>query len=204
MVNASKPARQIYDELIGIAPLGRCPFCGVGYASTLDHYLPKTTFPWLSIVPINLIPSCKDCNTGKSTNVAATAEEQPLHPYYDHDEFISEQWLFAEVQETIPATIRFFVNPPVHWNDISKQRVQAHFNDFNLSKRFSIEAANELTSISSIILEHISARGLDEIRNHLNMIAITESQNYKNSWKTAMYQSLSASNWYCEGGYAEK
>lgn len=39
MVEQSKPARKIYDDLLIQAPI--CPFCGFGHVSTLDHYLPK-------------------------------------------------------------------------------------------------------------------------------------------------------------------
>ncbi|CAD5379365.1 hypothetical protein OF001_U530002 [Pseudomonas sp. OF001] len=75
MVGKTKPARIIYDSLLSQAPLGRCPLCGFGHASTLDHYLPKSKFPQFSILPLNLIPSCKDCNTGKGT---ITGQRQKL------------------------------------------------------------------------------------------------------------------------------
>jgi hypothetical protein len=55
-----KAGRLIYDQLLSNTPLGRCPFCGIGQASTLDHYLPKAKFPQLSVTPLNLVPSCKD------------------------------------------------------------------------------------------------------------------------------------------------
>jgi hypothetical protein len=86
-----KPARKIYDKLLSKAPRGICPFCGLGIASTLDHYLPKTKYPLFSVLASNLVPACKDCNTGKKTKIAITAEEQCLHPYFDHNNFVDEQ-----------------------------------------------------------------------------------------------------------------
>jgi 5-methylcytosine-specific restriction endonuclease McrA len=69
MVRGSKNARDIYD-LLSQSPFGKCPFCGFGHTTTLDHYLPKAKYPQFSVLPFNLVPSCKDCNTGKSTAIA--------------------------------------------------------------------------------------------------------------------------------------
>lgn len=190
MVGRAKPARVIYDSILSQAPLGRCPFCGMGHASTLDHYLPKTKYPQLSAIPLNLVPSCKDCNTGKSTAIATSAEEQSLHPYFDHNGFTSEQWLFAEVISTYPETVRYFVDPPEHWDYVSKRRVQSHFEAFKLASRYGIEAANELAGRKQF---------LDFLRNEYGSKALVEllikeaashAENHVNSWQTALYQAL--------------
>lgn len=202
MVGLTKPARRIYDELIEAAPNGKCPSCGFGQASTLDHYLPKTKFPCLSVLPLNLVPACKDCNTGKSTSLAVIAERQTIHPYYDaHHGFFSEQWLFAEVKETNPISIRFYVQPPKHWKGIPQQRVITHFEEFDLARRFSIEAADELSGLNPLLLEYFEKGGKEAIKFDLETKAKVELKNYKNSWKTAMYQALASSAWYCEGGF---
>ena len=204
MIGKKKPARAIYDELLGAAPGGKCPLCGFGHASTLDHYLPKSKFPFFSVLPLNLVPACKDCNKGKSTNLAISAEQQTIHPYYDHQGFISEQWLFAEVEETYPTSIRFHVALPENWADISKQRARAHFNDFDLSRRFSIEAADELSSINPLLSNLFAGTSKNAIQEFLKANATVEFENHKNSWKTAMYQALGSSDWYCEGGFILK
>jgi 5-methylcytosine-specific restriction endonuclease McrA len=201
MVGRTKPARVIYDSLLSQAPLGRCPFCGCGHASTLDHYLPKTKYPQLSVLPLNLVPSCKDCNTGKSTAISTTAEGQSLHPYFDHQNFIDEQWLYAEVIQTTPATIRFFVEAPAHWDDISKARVQSHFNDFKLASRYSVEASNQLACLRGSLADYRELLGLDGVRQHLTIEAQSYARHHHNSWQTAMFQALVASDWYCGGGF---
>ena len=201
MVGRSKPARAIYDSLLSRAPLGRCPFCGMGHASTLDHYLPKTKYPQLSVVPLNLVPSCKDCNTGKSTAVATTAESQSLHPYYDHEYFIDEQWLYAEVIQTKPATIRFFVQVPDNWDPISKKRVQSHFRDFKLASRYSIEASNQIACLKDILSRYMESCGLEGVRQYLMIEAEGNYKLHVNSWQTAMSQALANSDWYCGSGF---
>jgi len=201
MVGRTKPARAIYDLLLSRAPLGRCPFCGMGQASTLDHYLPKTKYPQLSVAPLNLVPSCKDCNTGKSTMVATTAGAQSLHPYFDHQSFINDQWIFAEVIKTVPTTIRFYVQTPVHWDDISKARVQAHFRDFKLASRYSNEAGDQIGCLRDTLCQYREILGLDGVKQHLEIEAQTRSRQHKNSWQTAMFQALAGSDWYCNGGF---
>ncbi len=201
MVGSSKPARKAYyDLLLSRAPLGKCPFCGFGHASTLDHYLPKTTYPQLSVVPSNLVPSCKDCNTGKSTFVATTEETQSLHPYFDHQKFINDQWLFAKIAHTSPVTIIFYVEAPSHWDNISQTRVLSHFNDFKLASRYSIEASTELSYLRGL-LSNIQPMSTETIRELLNSIAKTRADEHKNSWQTAIYQILATSTWYCSGGF---
>ncbi|EPJ1914418.1 HNH endonuclease [Vibrio cholerae] len=86
--NKDKPARRLYDELL-ISSGERCPFCGdIGQTKNLDHFLPKAHFPEFSIMPLNLVPSCRDCNMGeKGQNYATIEEEQAIHPYIDKDIF---------------------------------------------------------------------------------------------------------------------
>ena len=61
---------------------GRCPICGVsfGYSQvTLDHILPKSVYPSLAILPINLVPICYYCNTRKNKKIG----ERVFHPYFE-------------------------------------------------------------------------------------------------------------------------
>ncbi|HIP49220.1 MAG TPA: hypothetical protein EYG92_09690 [Lutibacter sp.] len=191
--------RKIYDNIMSLAPLDRCPFCGIGTVSTLDHYLPKVKFPTFSVLPYNLVPSCKDCNTGKSTSYATTKEGQTLHPYYD--DFTDEQWLFAKVLKTSPVSIKFFINTPNNWDDISKSRVDVHFIDYDLGKRFSIESINELAKLNSSFRLFPLKKRL--IKKQLNKQALTMKKIHLNSWESALYQALSESDWYCNGGFNE-
>ena len=54
--------RPIYDKLKLSARGNICPYCGQLPVRTLDHYLPKDTYGALSLVALNLIPSCHQCN----------------------------------------------------------------------------------------------------------------------------------------------
>lgn len=153
LVGITKPARVIYDVLMSSAN-EKCPFCGgIGRPRNLDHYLPKAYFPQFAIAPLNLVPSCRDCNMdGKGENFAILASEQILHPYLDNDRYFNEQWIFARYlagAQGEPGVIEYFVSPPDEWDANQKERVIKHFNDFNLSLRYSKEASARLGTLLS-------------------------------------------------------
>ncbi|RJG50590.1 HNH endonuclease [Motilimonas pumila] len=201
LVPAKKPARQYYDQIMMQAPLRICPFCGFGQVTTLDHYLPKAKFPLLSILPKNLVPSCADCNKGKSAGIATSKNEQCLHPYFDQGHFINDQWLFAEVIHSSPATISYFVQAPGHWNASDQARVNSHFDDFKLANRFSIQAGDEISNLRGELDIDFQISQQAGVEQALRKKYAGASLQHTNSWKTAMYQALAASAWYCSGGF---
>lgn len=149
-VGEGKPARNIYSAIMFSAN-SRCPYCGgIGEPKNLDHYLPKKHFPQFSVLPLNLIPACRDCNMdGKGAAYAETQSEQIIHPYLDHARFFNEQWLHARYIEGLgsePAIIEYYVEAPEGWSAVNKERVKAHFDSFNLLDRFSREAASRSTT----------------------------------------------------------
>ncbi len=149
-VQQGKPGRIIYDALMAAAN-EKCPFCGgIGRPRNLDHYLPRAYYPQFSILPVNLVPSCRDCNMeGKGENFAADESEQVLQPYLDNERYFNEQWIFARYlagTDGEPGVIEYFVQPPEYWSNTQKQRVEKHFNDFSLGLRFSKEAAARLVT----------------------------------------------------------
>jgi 5-methylcytosine-specific restriction endonuclease McrA len=201
LVDKSKPGRAVYDLMLASAPNGICPLCGVGHAVTLDHFLPKAKFPMFSVLPLNLIPACRDCNTGKLTAYATAFGEQSLHPYFDHGKYVSDQWLFARVVQTSPASVSFFVAPPANWSVGEGERVLSHFTSLKLGERFSVLAAGELASINAVLKQYIGRSGPDAVREYLNACAAAELSLHKNSWKAAMLLALAGDNWFCQTGY---
>ncbi|HAS8590192.1 TPA: hypothetical protein I7788_20335 [Vibrio vulnificus] len=190
MVPKNKPGREIYDSLISKVPFFKCPFCGLVRASTLDHFLPKTSFPLLAIVPMNLIPSCKDCNTGKNTAVARSGSEQSLHPYFDKVPFYEEQWLFAKVIDGDPLAVEYFASPPSFWSEENKCRVDAHLKSFELCKRYSEESATELAAQKYIFDKYVKDKDYENLLAHLDEQYHAYKASCVNSWQGALYQAL--------------
>lgn len=197
-----QPVREIYDVIL-VAANDKCPFCGgIGCPKTLDHYLPKANYPQFSVVPSNLIPACRDCNTGKSNTLASIASEQVLHPYFDDGCFFSEQWVFAQVIQTSPCSLRFYVDAPANWDEVKKNRVKKHFDSFDLAKRYSIQAAEELSIlVDQRRREPISNLSPKTFKEYLLNCADSAAL-FTNHWKRVMYQALSKNDWFCKNSFS--
>lgn len=197
MVGSGRPGRKYYDQLIMLAPLGKCPLCGFGHATTLDHFLSKSRYPAFSVLCTNLVPACSDCNSSKGASVITEAT-QILHPYFEGNIIETESWLFAEVIESKPATVRYFVKPPNNWPTDLSQRIANYFNDLSLARRFAVEAASELAGLTQIL----DMLDTHDVRHaHLSRISQIERRHRKNLWKAALYEALASSEWFQDGGY---
>ena len=199
MVKANSPGRIIYDELINAASHSRCPFCGHLPVSTLDHVLPKRLYSTLTVTPVNLVPSCGDCNKAKSSATPASSEEVFLHPYFDDIE--TDRWLYAAVKEQKPASLYFYVSAPGGWNNTLRERVQNHFDTLNIDRLYRSQSAEELINIRHQLGMIFDAGGEAAVRNHLQDAAETRITAHLNSWRSATYEALALSNWFCNEGF---
>jgi hypothetical protein len=197
MVRSTGAARQMYDDIL-VAANGKCPFCaGIGHAKTLDHYLPKANFPLYSIVPTNLVPCCRDCNSEKLNAFPTSTEAQTIHPYLDNAHFFTEKWTFATVIKTEPISIHFETCPPTNWAVADQHRVACHFKDYDLASRFSIEAATEISILVDqrrTIYKNYSAV---EFRSILAEQGQTPSVPI-NGWRRTLYTALADTAWFSE------
>jgi len=186
MARRGSRGRKYYEGVLANAPYGKCPFCGYGHASTLDHFLPKSLYPYLSVVLNNLVPACQDCNKVKPTRMVAMTT-QSSHPYFEDGRIEIDRWLFASVDWASPTTADFCFKAPPLWPRDLIARMSNYFNDYKLADRYSIEAASELV----VVNENMSRIGDDnEIEKHLSSVAKVESVVRLNSWKSALYEAL--------------
>lgn len=195
-VPENKPARRLYDKL-KVTANGKCPLCGdIGHVRTLDHYLPKANFPLYSVVPANLVPCCRDCNSDKLNTFSQTLEGQTLHPYFDDDKYFSQKWVHARVIPGSPPVLEYYVSPPASWAQHEKSRVGAHLTEYGLAERFGIEAGADITETIETrrtTLRDLSAgeysQYLQEKSNNIHLPI--------NNWRRVMFDSLSNDQWFC-------
>lgn len=198
---AGNDARVIYDRIRSAPALQLCPLCGLGTIKTLDHHLPKTHYPALSVTPNNLVPACYDCQVFKGQKYPKTEGTQTLHPYFDNTE--TDIWLRASVEEIKPAAFRYFVDTSASYDAVMIARLERHMEVFHLTERFSIEAARELGP-NRQRLAHLLEKGSSaDVRQALQDSADSSEAEYINSWRTAMYQAATESDWFCEGGFLQ-
>lgn len=203
--NKDKPARRYYDELL-VSSGERCPFCGdIGQTKNIDHFLPKAHFPEFSVMPLNLVPSCRDCNMGeKGENYATIEEEQALHPYIDKDIFFQEQWVFADYIDEDDGAINYYVRCPDIWRQEDKDRAFNHFRNLSLASRYQLEAGKHLSEVidqrnafTDMLRRHVLIATPDMIKNafiEANLQPIIDSNKFHNHWKKVMYRCLANSD----------
>lgn len=194
-VNNKEPKLH-YNQIKNLAPRGICPYCMIGQVTTLDHLMPKASFQSYTVSPYNLVPSCLICNKDKGGYIPKVKNEQILHPYFDA-ELNREQWLFARIAGKEKKSINYFVNAPSSWSQDGKSKVLKHFEVFKLSHKFSVEAGVELDALRFLY----ESKSYSYIQSDLKERAEGVYKLHKNYWKTAMYQALLKSEWYCRGGY---
>ena len=197
MVTPGMPGNKHYNKIKSSAPFGKCPLCSVRIVDTLDHYLPKSKYPSLAVTPINLIPACTPCNKGKHIDVPSNDREQTLHPYYDNVENVS--WIKGRVLQTNPISFEYYVDCPVEWDQILKDRVKNHFDSFGINEIFSAHANDELRGAR---LQHINLHNDNPnlLIDHLQEAFQSRLVLGINSWQAILYSTLLNDNWFVNGG----
>lgn len=91
-----------------------CPMCGSMHRGTLDHYLPKNTYPIFSIFSLNLVPACKCNSKRKEVIIGLNLGERILHPYFDM--CLSERLVTAKFNDlgSVPSVSVALVVPTNH------------------------------------------------------------------------------------------
>lgn len=199
MAKKLAPGRIYYDRIMALPEHGRCPLCSQRVVSTLDHHLPKAHFPSLAVSPLNLIPSCQDCNKTKSEEIPRNSEQETLHPYYDDVDSFS--WVKAKLEESIPVVVEFYVDPPQNCDGVLKERLKHHFRTFELAALYSSHAAEELASIEYIARKIFEDGGSNELERFLKDAAESRKQVNMNSWQAALYTCLHESEWFCQNRF---
>ena len=195
-VPKEEPNRKYYDKILLSAPNGKCPYCQQNIADNLDHFLPKTKYATYSISPYNLVPSCSECNAGKSASTFSSYSEQPFHPYYD--DFDDCIWLKARLIENEEVSFYFYADPPEILGKVKCERIRRSFSKegFGLNDIYKVHAAEVYQSCFHRI-KILFKRGGKQLAVDRLLEYIEDEQSISiNSWKAAMYQAMIDSDWY--------
>lgn len=195
----TSPGRAIYDHIMTLAENAQCPHCAQNQVGAIDHYLPQSRYASLVVAPANLSPICSDCNRAKLARVPKTAGEQTLHPYFD--DFDNERWLFCTRRNTHPLTVEFRSDPPRAWSSINRQRVAYHFTTLKLGQLYATSSISELQNIKYQLDALHSAGGAKIVSEHLSLVKTSCQKVLKNSWRSALYETLAADTTFCDGEF---
>lgn len=189
-----------YSQLMAATRNDLCPLCGRGQVGTLDHYLPKTKYPELSVLGLNLVPVCETCNRLKGRRMGTSPDKQTLHAYWDT--LPDAEVMVARIKITTAVIVTFKVVRHNALNPILYQRLKYHFGVLRLGKHLQREANLELSDRRDSLREYY---GPNHDANALRVYLEREARSVRasrgvNNWKTALLLSLSRSDEFCEGG----
>jgi hypothetical protein len=185
--------------------VARCPFCGLGEASTLDHYLPKEENPQFSVLSKNLVPSCSVCNTRKSALVVDkhTSVRCFLHPYFDS--IPTERFIALDVT-LLSDAIRFVFRMvrPTGMRNRTFQHLRSHFHLLRLADRYCIMSLGHLRDRRRALKRFYGrSRDADRVSRELMTGANDYEEDYGiNHWRAILYRTLAANKDFCDGGFA--
>ena len=137
----SAPGRKIVARLQK-ASKGRCAYCHIATATTLDHSFPKASFPTLAVEPLNLVPSCRDCNMGRGEGQGKLS----ISPYYDHwlEGF---DWLRASIPDLLHPEDLEFKPERGRMSDSQWDLLTAFMRAVDLSGRYAELALDEFLTL---------------------------------------------------------
>lgn len=200
MVPKKGLSRDIYDDIL-VSSADICPFCaGLGQVKTLDHFLPKARYPSYSVLPANLFPCCRDCNTDKRASVPNQATQVTVNPYFDAPHFFNERWVKADLVHGTPLSLTYRAQPPLQWDPVHRARAICHFESYDLAKRFSLQASGELGRVVDARKGQLHVLPPDSYRNHLLDQANSEGLDL-NGWSRTMYYTLANDSWFVNNDF---
>lgn len=165
-----------------------CPACGEdGTPNTLDHYLPKQTYPEFSITAWNLFPMCDICQGEKGTKTVNAANERLfLHPYFD--QLMDAQVVELKIGTPYNAPTSISVAPHSALAAAESALVGRHLDELNISKRFNHFFKSEYLRLLRLVKE-IRDDGMD-VTMMLGYFRRNAKDKSINSWGHVFYMAV--------------
>ena len=150
-----------------------CPYCGLGMSEKprgishdRDHVLPRSKYPEYSLLRVNLVISCDDCNkVKKAQDVDSSGERLFVHPYFD--EFLNEACLDASATATERGTPKIGFSVRATRSPATAALVNRHATALDLWKRYDDEPLRE-----AVRLLEAHAMGLAEGETDLDRVRV--------------------------------
>lgn len=194
---ARSSGRPIYDVLIMGTLNGLCAYCRGAQAKTLDHFCPKSLVGELAIEPRNLVPACPRCNHLLGDDWPASADQAYFHPYNVPE---LGRWLHASVVQVGPAVVEFRCSPESGLSTSLKARMLRQFGRLELGELFAVLSSAELSHLRNLFIRNRWAGG--QVHEYLDEVASAAFAYDGNDRRAVLYEALSLSEWYCDGGFA--
>ncbi len=172
---------------------GTCQYCGIQKPNTIDHYLPKADFPEFSVLALNLIPCCSDCNLKKNNYWLDNGFRGIINFYIDN--LPQEQFLFCDVtfdgNNDIP-NILFRLDIPATVNTKIKNIINNHFNRLDLCNIYGENIHDFVTNKINSIVSYLNSKDPIDIQERIQNETTSLMNRYGiNNWRTVLTEELS-------------
>jgi len=173
-----------------------CQNCTLNNVNSFDHIAPKSIYGAYSIHPLNLFPSCTECNSYKSDNYLENEECRYLNLY--QDTLPPHQYLFVQIdlgEKLQSAEIVYYLE---NRNGIPYSlfdKIKHHYEDLNLFSRFRDSSYVEISLMQDIFEDYRGEFTLEQIVGIVNKQISHEKLCYgENYWKSIFKSSLICSD----------
>jgi len=157
------------DEFRRVCSLkSTCPYCDINKLeydlASIDHYLPKKKFPFLSIYPHNLVVSCSACNDRiKKDNLYLPN----LHPYFDD----ADKYFKFNVNDH---EISIEINKNFEINE--QLKAENYIKLFNLEERYKLYGTDAIEEVIDNIHNNLKR----DFKNRVSLTRAVISESLKN------------------------
>lgn len=171
-----------------------CPFCGeAGTPSTLDHFLPKDTYPEYSLLSTNLVPMCDICQRAdmKGTKVFDKTGRHRLffHPYFDGSEEL--EILHLEILPPFDKKTNFLLSVNTAIKEPLKSVCIRHLETLHISDRYRKHFIRAFERLKKLVKQMIKrGQNPDNIPNIIYDFYIKEKMISVNYWDAIFYKSV--------------
>jgi 5-methylcytosine-specific restriction endonuclease McrA len=165
-----------------------CPGCGEeGTPNTLDHYLPKESYPHFAVTPANLAPMCDICQGFKGVDTTdETGARMFIHPYFD--DVAADQVLRLVIGRPLVAPEDFVIEADLDLPDGVIALIQRHISGLQIQRRYGHFFREEY--IRLLRLAQNSRQEGTDIRVNLPMFKQFHQQRGRNAWPHLFYSAV--------------
>lgn len=165
-----------------------CPYCNLDSTYQLDHYLPKTKYPELSLYGPNLLPICGRCNQIKFNSIATPAGNR-IFLIPSDDVFLREGLLLATLTMDPVPRFNFTIDPAAQLAAPERAQVERHFVRLQLALRYR-RRANALLEPLREAVRKGGSRARVARKLMLSGLRSAANAGPANSWELAMYRAI--------------
>jgi hypothetical protein len=162
-----------------------CQNCTINSTNTLDHILPKSSYPEFVVNPLNLFPCCSTCNSYKLDAVESSSNQKFLNLYLDS--LPNEQYLFVDVNYDINNDIDFkfyLKNIDDKINSTLFSVIESHYKHLHLFERMKLKSIEYVSEFETKIQTFRHGLTFDTIKDLLTKAVEKDKAAYgDNHWK---------------------